>query len=133
MLSPVPCNQPLPPHLSHPSISPSLPCSTSQFLIWPLRPALWPFFPPELSLPLLLWDIQRRAGHRFLTPGYSPLCRAAALFIAHFLLLHSCSASLISYLPFNPHRHLFTVCCPGSLSYFFFISISAAVCTASAL
>lgn len=33
--------------------------------------------------------------------------------------LHSCSASLISYLPFNPHRHLFTVCCPGSLSYFF--------------
>lgn len=27
---------------------------------------------------------------------------------------------IISYLPFNPHRYLFTMCCPGSLSYFLF-------------
>lgn len=78
---------------THPSLPPSLPYSTSQFLTWPLHPALWPLSPPpELSLPLFLCDTQWRAGHHFLTPRYSPLS----------FLFCSCCDSLYLLLTLTP-------------------------------
>lgn len=109
--------------------------STSQFLSWPLRPALWPLSrPPELSLPLCLCDIRWQSGCHFLTPRYSPLpllpcwdCLYGLFLLTRLLLC------LISYLPFNPRRYYLTqsdgqVLCQIVL-FSSFRSISVIVCT----
>ena len=111
---------------THPPPPPSHQHSTSQFLICPLRPALWPLSPPELSLPLLLCDIQWWAGHHynFLTPGYSPhfplpplslslfsLTHAAALFISLFLFLFPVYSSI--------HTDTSSLCVVQALYLFF--------------
>ncbi len=130
---------PVPPNLSF--ISPSLPLlvtwSTSQFFTWPLRPALWPLSPsPELSLPLSLWHSvmgwpSLPDTSIFLSVSVSPLfsfTQAATLSITCFLWLHLFSSSVISYLPFNPHRHLFTVFGSDTLSNILILSLCFNFC-----